>query len=77
MLSELISIKIFIISFAVGIFFVYIFGPKNKIVYISPNSDNYDKYIVEDNAGNCFHYDKQVVECPKNKNDITKVKPQI
>ena len=77
MLSQLISIKIFIISFAVGIFFVYIFGPKNKIIYITPNSNNYEKYIIEDNAGNCFYYDKQVIDCPKNDNEITKVKPEI
>jgi len=77
MLSKLISIPTFIISFAIGIFFVYIFGPKNKVIYIQPNTENYNKYIIEDKAGTCFHYDKQIVQCPSDKSKITKIKPQI
>ncbi len=77
MLHKLISFKYMIISFAIGLFFVYVFGPNNKIIYINPTQDTHKEFIVEDKVGNCFHYDSNMVDCPKDDSKITTIKPQI
>ena len=46
MLHKLISFKYMIISFAIGLFFVYVFGPDNKIIYINPSQDTQTKKPV-------------------------------
>jgi len=65
MILDYISFPIFIISFAVGIFFVYIYGPEMKTIYIYPTPENIDKVIFKDKADNCFAFEQVEVDCPK------------
>ena len=37
--------KAFVISLAIGIFFVYISAPENQVIYIYPNPENTNKYL--------------------------------
>jgi len=76
MISKYISIKIFLISFIVGMFFIYIIGPDNKIVYIYPTPDNIDKIQYKDHADNCFVYNKTEVTCPTKDYLIQKIPVQ-
>jgi hypothetical protein len=76
MLLNYISIPVFLVSFAVGVFFVYILGPEIKTVYIYPTPENVDKVLFKDKADNCFRFEEQVVDCPKDKSLISNIPMQ-
>jgi hypothetical protein len=65
------------ISFAIGLFFVYIYGPEMKTIYIYPSPENIDKVIFKDKADNCFSFQANEVECPKNESILSKIPLQI
>ena len=77
MILEYISFPIFIISFAIGLFFVYIYGPEMKTIYIYPTPENIDKVIFKDKADNCFRYEANEIECPKDNSILSKIPLQI
>ena len=64
MLLNYISLPVFLISFAVGIFFVYILGPELRTIFIYPSPENVDKVLFKDNADNCFTFNPIEVDCP-------------
>jgi hypothetical protein len=51
----------FILSFSIGIFFVYIFEPKPHILYKYPTPN--DNTIYNDLANNCYKYSSTKVKC--------------
>jgi hypothetical protein len=63
----------FIISFAVGLFFVYILGADIKKIHIFPSPENVDHILYRDNAENCFRFIPREVKCPKDKSKISNV----
>jgi len=65
MLLNYISLPIFLASFAVGVFFIYILGPKMHTIYIYPTPENVDKVLFKDKADNCFYFEEQTLDCPK------------
>ena len=73
MILNYISFPIFLISFAIGILFVYLLGPDMKTIYIYPSPENVDKILFKDKAENCFYFDEQNVECPKDEKLISKM----
>ena len=70
MIFNYISLPIFLVSFAVGLFFVYILGPERKTIYIYPSPENFNKILFKDKADNCFLLKEQQVECPKDESKI-------
>ena len=66
MLTNYINIPLFLISFAVGVFFVYILGPETKTVYIYPSPSNYKEILYKDNTDQCFNFKPTVTQCPIN-----------
>ncbi len=76
MILNYISIPTFLISFAVGIIFLYILGPEIKTIYIYPSPENIHKVLFKDKANNCFNFEEEVVECPKNSSLIEKIPMQ-
>ena len=64
MLFDYINFKYFIISLAVGLFFVYIVDVPKRVIYISPNIDNVNKIVYKDK------YQATQVTCPSNKDKI-------
>jgi hypothetical protein len=66
MFTKYICFYTFLISFSIGLFFVYILGPKTKTIYIYPTLDNYVKYQYKDRTGQCFEYKPSEVDCPLN-----------
>lgn len=73
MLSNYISLPVFLISFAIGLFFIYILGPEKKTIYIYPTPENVDKVLFKDKADNCFYFQEEVVECPKDESLISTI----
>ena len=61
---------IFIISFAIGIFFCYITYPTPKIIVKHPTPQNAGNIIYHDDSDNCFKYIAQEVKCPDDANTI-------
>ena len=64
MVIEYISIPVFLVSFAIGIFFVYILGPEMKSIYIYPSPETVNKVLFKDKANNCFYFKEEEVDCP-------------
>ena len=73
MLLNYISLPAFLISFAIGILFIYIMGPQMKSIYIYPSPESVDKVLFKDKAENCFYFDEEHVECPKDEKLISKI----
>jgi len=76
MLLNYISIPVFLISFAVGVFFVYILGPEMKTIYIYPTPENINKVLFKDKANNYFHFEEHYIECPKDESLISDIPMQ-
>jgi hypothetical protein len=70
MLFDYINFKFFLISLAVGLFFVYIVDTPKKVIFITPNIDNVDKVLYKDNSDKCFKYEATEVTCPSNPKKI-------
>lgn len=73
MIFSYISFPIFMISFAIGLFFIYVLGPKTKKIYIYPSPENVDKILFKDKADNCFKFNPVEVECPTDESKITTI----
>jgi hypothetical protein len=77
MIFNYISFPVFIISFAIGIFFVYIWGADTKTIYIYPTPENVDKMLFKDNADNCFYFEQVETKCPSDLSLISKIPIQM
>ena len=73
MILEYISIPVFLLSFFVGLFFVYILGPEMKNVYIYPSPEIIDNVLFKDKVDNCFSFEQTEVKCPDSEENIFKV----
>jgi hypothetical protein len=65
-----IDIRYFLISLAIGLFYIYISDDYKKVIVIYPTPDNTDQYQFRDKTGSCFSYELNEVKCPF---DITKI----
>jgi hypothetical protein len=73
MILNYISIPIFLVSFAIGLLFIYALGPEMKKIYIYPSPENVDKVLFKDKADNCFNFEEVIVKCPKDEKLISKI----
>jgi hypothetical protein len=66
------NIKFFplLVSFAFGIFIVYILKPAPTVIIKYPNIENAGKLIYKDRNGTCFVYETKEVDCDKNEGRI-------
>ena len=60
---------VFILSFCIGIFIVYIRDPPKKIIIQHPRPND-DKTIYRDDDNNCYKYKTIEVKCPSDKSLI-------
>jgi len=73
MIFDSISLPVFIISFAIGLFFVYILGPDMKVIHVYPTPENVHSILFKDKADNCFEFKQVSMECPSDESLISSV----
>jgi hypothetical protein len=74
---KFINIPVFIISLAIGFFFVYVFNPSKRKIYVYPTPDNVDTIQYKDETGTCFEFKDEKTGCPSKESDIAKIPPQL
>lgn len=63
----------FIVSLALGLFFVYITAAPPNVIVVYPTPHNYDQYQYEDNANNCFVIKQHETSCNQKSEHIYEV----
>jgi len=76
MILDYISLPVFLVALAVGLFVVYILGPEETVVYIYPTPKNVRKMLFKDKTDECFKYTPVEVECPNDTSLIQDAKMQ-
>lgn len=76
MLGKFVSIPVFLVSLAIGLFFVYVYVPDSRTVYVYPTPNNVKETQYRDALGNCFEYEAEETACPPSAADISVVPPQ-
>jgi hypothetical protein len=72
-----INIPVFIISFLIGIFIVFMMNLNDKhTIYIYPTPENENLIQYKDRSGNCFEYTQKEVSCPVNPKSISVIPQQ-
>jgi hypothetical protein len=74
MFFDYIHLPSFIISLAIGLFFVYIIQPEKREVFVFPTPENIDKIQYKDVTDSCYRFTSQEVQCPK---DLDKIENYI
>jgi len=64
MLDNFINPIVFIITFIIGVFIVYILQPDSIKVIKFPNPENAGKLTYQDETNNCYKYKATEVKCP-------------
>ena len=73
MILKYVSLPVFLISFALGIFFVYVMGPEDKTIFVYPTPTNSKTVQYKDGVDECFQYKATEIKCPLNPFDIKTV----
>ncbi len=71
-----ISWPAFIISFAIGVFYIYISLPTQRVVTVYPTQDNESYFNFRDKAHNCFRFEQEEKACPANDDDLKTIPMQ-
>lgn len=71
MIFSFISLKVFLLSMAIGLLFVYLSNPEPTLIYVYPTPSNAGRIEYKDKASNCFHYKAVEIKCPT---DISLIK---
>lgn len=61
-----ISLPLFIGSFLLGLFYIFLIGPEKKEYELYPTPYNVNNIQYKDEVNNCFKYNYHKMECPLN-----------
>ena len=76
-LTKYIDLRAFLVSFAIGMFFVYsTFDDRRKII-VYPTPDNVEHVLYKDRADQCFSFKEKQVHCPSGPEQISKTPVQL
>jgi hypothetical protein len=68
--TDYIDVRVFFISFFVGVFILYFFAPNHKYVTSYPPTDNSNQSIYKEKENQCFKYEVKEINCPQDKSQI-------
>ena len=74
-LTKLINMQVFLLSFLMGLLWIY-FGDDKRKISVYPTPHNAHKVEYKDKAQNCFEYTMEEVKCPTDKAKIQTVPVQ-
>lgn len=69
---KIINFKIFVLSFILGLIFIYLKDEKKPII-VYPTPFNKNKFQFKDIAENCFEYNFKKMKCPSDSNKIKNI----
>lgn len=75
-LSKFVNIPVLIVSFAIGMFFVYIYMPNTRKILVYPTHENAHLLQYRDKTGTCFAVGEKEIGCPKDAGKISKIPVQ-
>jgi hypothetical protein len=76
MFYKFINFKVFLLSLALGLLFVYLSSPTPTVIMVYPTPDNVGRVEYKDNADNCFQFEAREVTCPSDKSSIKTIPVQ-
>jgi hypothetical protein len=75
---KFINLKVFILSFSIGVLLVYLQSPKKQVIYVYPHLDNLNTIQYRDKSNTCFNLDATQSDCnKKDKNMFEDYKIQL
>jgi len=76
-LTKYLDIRAFLVSFAIGMFFVYSTFDDRRKIYVYPTPDNVEHVLYKDVADQCFSFRQKRVACPATPGQISKIPAQV
>ncbi len=71
--TKYINFKAFLISFSIGLLYIYLTDDYKKIIIVYPTPMNKENKVYVDKANNCFKYNLGETSCSENKNDYVNI----
>ena len=65
-----ISIPLFILSFMLGMVYIYLSNPPQRSILIYPTVDNNNNFQYKDKADQCFDLSAKLVDCTNSAKNI-------
>ena len=76
-LLKFFNIPAFLISFAIGMFIVYVTLDDTRKIYVYPTPENVELMQYKDKTDSCFEYQQKEVDCPKDESMVSKIMAQV
>lgn len=73
-MKSFINFKLFLISFSIGLLYIYLTDDYKQTIIVYPTPVNKDKQIFVDKGDNCFKYNLAEINCDENENNYISVK---
>lgn len=74
---KFIHIPSLFLSFAIGLFLAYSFGPSLREIVVYPSQDTMKNIEYQDNSGQCFDFEMIKEKCPLNPDLIHEIPIQV
>lgn len=71
----LLNIPVLVVSFAVGLFLVFLQPMEHRTIFVYPTPSNVDQIQYKDEVDNCYSFSAKLVDC-SSASKISKIPPQ-